>query len=138
MAHDRDRSRPGSGDRRPLAPDLQVYRPTLTMVMSIAHRITGGAVYLGMALLVWWLIAVAAGPDAYAAQQRLIGSIPGQLVLFGLTWALLHHALGGIRHLILDAGRAHDHPWREYLARASIVGSVALTILLWIVGYSMG
>ena len=59
----------------------------------------------------------------------------GRLILFGLTWTLLHHALGGIRHLILDAGRAHDYPWREYLARASVVGSVALTILVWIIGY---
>src|SRR3546814_1167214 len=82
-----------------------------------------------------WLIAVAAGPEAYEAQQWFMGSILGQLILFGLTWALLHHALGGIRHLVLDMGRAHDYPWREYLARASLIGSVALTVLLWIIGY---
>lgn len=118
---------------QPTAPDLQIYRPTLTMVMSIAHRATGAAVYLGMALWVAWLAAVAAGPEAYAAAQRLTGSAPGRIVLLLLTWALLHHALGGVRHLIQDTGLAHDHPWREYLARATLAGSVALTILLWIV-----
>lgn len=122
-------------DRRPRAPDLQAYRPTLTMVMSIAHRVTGAATYFGMALLIWWLVAVAAGPGPYQAQQWFMGSIPGQLILFGFTWALLHHALGGIRHLIWDTGRAHDYPWREYLAQATIVGSVALTMLVWIFGY---
>lgn len=122
-------------DRRPRAPDLQVYRPTLTMVMSIAHRVTGAVAYFAMLLLIWWLLAVAAGPGPYRTQQDLIGSIPGQVILFGLTWALIHHALGGIRHLIWDTGRAHDYPWREYLARATIIGSVAFTCLVWIIGY---
>lgn len=129
--------RPDRIDRRPRAPDLQVYRPTLTMVMSIAHRVTGAVGYLGMALLIWWLVAIATGPEAYRTQQRFMGSLPGQIILLGFTWTLLHHMLGGIRHLIWDTGRAHDYPWREYLARATIIGSVALTILLWIVGYSV-
>ena len=118
---------------QPTAPDLQVYRPTLTMVMSIAHRVTGAVMYFGLAALAWWLSAVAAGPEAYVAAQRLTNSVPGQIFLFLLTWSLMHHALGGIRHLIWDAGLAHDHPWREYLARATLAGSVAVTILLWIV-----
>lgn len=118
---------------QPTAPDLQVYRPTLTMVMSIVHRATGAALYLGMALWVAWLAAVAAGPETYAAAQRLTGAVPGRILLLLLTWALLQHVLGGVRHLIQDTGLAHDHPWREYLARATLSGSVALTILLWIV-----
>lgn len=122
---------------RPRAPDLQVYRPTLTMVMSIVHRATGVASYFGFALFVWWLLAVAAGPSAYAGQQWFMGTIAGQVILFGLTWALLHHSFGGIRHLIHDAGRAHDLPWREYLARASLAGSLAGTVLLWIIGHSI-
>lgn len=117
---------------QPTAPDLQVYRPTLTMVMSIAHRVTGAAMYFGIALWVAWLAAVAAGPEAYGTAQRLSNSVPGRIFLFLLTWALFHHALGGIRHLIWDTGLAHDHPWREYLARATLAGSVAVTILLWI------
>src|SRR5262245_32092878 len=87
---------------RPLSPHLQIYKPMLTMVMSIVHRITGGALYFGMLLPAWWLIAAATGPNAYANVEWFMGSLIGQLVLFGYTWALLHHMLGGIRHLIWD------------------------------------
>ncbi len=121
--------------RGPIAPHLQVYRPTLTMVMSIAHRLTGIALYAGTVVFVWWLVAVAAGRAAYDAFLAVFGSPPGLVVLFGLTWAVLHHALGGIRHLIWDAGRAHTYPWREYLARANLVGSLMLTAILWAVFY---
>ena len=86
---------------RPLSPHLQIYKPMLTMMMSIVHRITGGALYFGTLLLVWWLIAVAAGPNAYATLQWFMESLFGRLILFGYTWALIHHALGGIKHLSL-------------------------------------
>ncbi len=121
--------------RIPIAPHLQVYRPTLTMVMSIAHRLTGIALYAGTVVLVWWLAAVAAGRVAYETFLDVFGSVPGLVVLFGLTWAVLHHALGGIRHLIWDAGRAHSYPWREYLARANLIGSLTLSTILWVVFY---
>ena len=85
---------------RPLSPHLQIYRPTLTMMMSIVHRITGAALYFGTLLLVWWLTAAAAGPNAYANVQWVMGTVIGRLVLFGYTWALIHHMLGGIRHLL--------------------------------------
>ena len=88
----------------------------MTMMMSIAHRITGAAVYFAMLLLVWWLMAAAAGPNAYAILQGLMGSIIGQLILIGCTWALLHHALGGIRHLIWDIGYGFEPTEREWLA----------------------
>ena len=118
---------------RPLSPHLQIYRPVMTMMMSIAHRITGAALYFGSALLVGWLLAAAAGPEAFARAQSFMGSPIGLLLLFGFTWALFHHALGGIRHLIWDTGRGMDHPWRERLAYGTLIGSVALTVLLWIV-----
>lgn len=121
--------------RRPTAPNLQTYRPTLSMVMSIAHRVTGVAVYLGMVLAVWWLAAVAAGPEAYAAFQGFMSSAPGLVLLLGLTWALLHHAAGGVRHLIWDTGKAHDWPSREYLVWATLIASIVLTILVWIAGW---
>jgi succinate dehydrogenase / fumarate reductase cytochrome b subunit len=107
------------------------------MTMSIVHRVTGVALYFGTLVLTWWLIAIAMGPGAYAFQQRFLGSALGLLILFGFTWAILHHALGGVRHLVWDTGRAHGYPWREYLARATIVGSLALTIVLWGVFYLM-
>ena len=115
---------------RPLSPHLQIYRPMLTMMMSIVHRITGAALYVGMLLLAWWLLAAASGPNAYMTFQEFIGSIFGRLILFGYTWALLHHALGGIRHLIWDLGYGFGPNEREWLARATLFGSIVLTLLL--------
>jgi succinate dehydrogenase / fumarate reductase, cytochrome b subunit len=120
---------------RPLSPHLSIYRPMLTMMMSIAHRITGGALYFGMLLVAWWLMAAAGGANAYARFQWFIGSWFGQLLLFAFTWALLHHALGGIRHLIWDLGYGFGPNEREWLSRATLIGSITLTLLLWIVGY---
>jgi len=122
---------------RPLSPHLQIYRPMLTMMMSIVHRLTGAALYVGTLLLVWWLLAAASGPNAYMTFQEFVGSIVGRLILFGYTWALLHHALGGIRHLIWDLGYGFGPTEREWLTRASLSGSIVLTLLLWIVGYLM-
>jgi succinate dehydrogenase / fumarate reductase, cytochrome b subunit len=120
---------------RPLSPHLQIYRLTLTMMMSVAHRATGAVLYIGTLLFVWWLIAVATGPNAYATVQWFMGSPIGMLILFGYTWALIHHMLGGLRHLIWDAGYGFGPVEREWLARATVVGSVGLTIVLWAVGY---
>jgi succinate dehydrogenase / fumarate reductase, cytochrome b subunit len=119
---------------RPLSPHLQVWRLTLTMTMSIVHRITGAGLYFGIVLVAWWLLA-AASPNAYATFEGFIGSWVGRLILFGYTWALLHHALGGLRHLIWDVGRGFEPTEREMLALATLVGSIGLTILLWGIGY---
>jgi succinate dehydrogenase / fumarate reductase cytochrome b subunit len=121
--------------QRPLSPHLQIYRPMLTMMMSIVHRITGAALYLGTLLLAWWLIAAASGPNNYATFQWFIGTLIGRFILFGYTWALLHHMIGGVRHLIWDMGYGFGPSEREWLARATLFGSVTLTILLWVVGY---
>jgi succinate dehydrogenase / fumarate reductase cytochrome b subunit len=120
---------------RPLSPHLQIYRMTLTMAMSIVHRITGGALYFGILLVAWWLIAAGSGPNAYATFEAFIGSWLGRLVLFGYTWALLHHALGGVRHLIWDTGRGFEQAEREMLKLATLVGSIGLTLVLWLLGY---
>ena len=118
--------------RRPLSPHLQIYRPMLTMMMSIMHRITGIALYAGTALLAWYLIALAAGPDAFETAAWFLNSIIGKLVLLGFTWALFHHLLGGIRHFLWDAGYGMDHPEREWLAQGTLVGGLVLTSLVWI------
>lgn len=120
---------------RPLSPHLQIYRPMLTMTMSIVHRITGAALYFGTLLVAWWLIAAAAGPNAFAAVQGFADSLIGRLVLFGFTWALLHHLLGGVRHLIWDAGYGFGPREREFLTLAGLIASVGLTVLIWILGY---
>jgi succinate dehydrogenase / fumarate reductase cytochrome b subunit len=120
---------------RPLSPHLQIYKLTLTMIMSIVHRITGAALYFGMALIAWWLMAAASGPSAYANFEWAMGSLIGRLVLFGYTWALIHHALGGIRHLIWDTLHGLEPADRELLTLATLIGSVSLTLAIWVVGY---
>jgi succinate dehydrogenase / fumarate reductase cytochrome b subunit len=122
---------------RPLSPHLQIYRFLFTMAMSIAHRITGAALYMGTLLLAWYLIAAASGPAAFATASWFFGSILGRLILFGYTWALFHHMLGGIRHFVWDFGHGFDAVARQRLAQATLIGSITLTILLWIVAYAM-
>ncbi len=89
---------------RPLSPFVTIYRWPVTMAASITHRVTGIGLALGMILLAWLLIAVAAGPDAYDEFMSLAQSIIGRLVLFGFAWALVFHFLNGIRHLAWDTG----------------------------------
>ena len=120
---------------RPVSPHMQIYRWPLPMLMSILHRITGCALYFGTLLMAWWLTAAGSGPKAYGKVAGFVDSYFGRLVLFGYTWALIHHILGGIRHLIWDTGRGFSQQEREGLALATGVGSVILTVLLWIVGF---
>jgi succinate dehydrogenase / fumarate reductase, cytochrome b subunit len=117
---------------RPLSPHLQVYRLTPTMVMSVLHRITGAALYFGTVIVVWWLVAASASPAYYDFVAWLLGSWPGLLVLFGYTWALVHHMLGGVRHLVWDTGHGLGKETSTRLAWATLAGSVTLTILIWI------
>lgn len=124
-----------SHDNRPLSPHLQVFRPLITMVMSIVHRITGAALYFGTILVAWWLIAAASGPEYFAYVDGFFGSFFGRLILFGYTWALMHHMLGGLRHFIWDMGAGFALSTANRMAWASLAGSVTLTILIWIIGY---
>ena len=122
---------------RPLSPHLSVYRLTLTMLMSITHRITGGALYFGVLLLAWYLIALSMDATAFATAAAFLNSIIGRLVLLGFTWALLQHLVGGIRHAMWDVGYGMDKPEREWLAIASAVGGLLLTIVVWAIGLSI-
>jgi len=122
---------------RPLSPHLQIFRPIITMVMSIVHRITGVGLYFGMALFAWWLFAAASGRGDFRFVSGLFGSIIGQIILFGFTWALIHHMLGGLRHFVWDLGHGFALKTANAMAWATIIGSVSLTILLWIVGYAV-
>jgi succinate dehydrogenase / fumarate reductase, cytochrome b subunit len=125
----------GIDKRRPLSPHLQIYRPMLTMMMSIAHRITGAALYFGTLLLAWFLISASSGPRAYEVAAQFLNSIAGKLILFAFTWALFHHLLGGIRHVVWETGHGLDHPQREWLAHATLYGGIALTVIVWGVAY---
>ncbi len=116
---------------RPLSPHLSIYKLIPTMVMSIVHRITGAALYFGTVLVAWWLIAAAAGPDYFNLANAVFGSIIGRIVLLGYTWALVHHMIGGIRHLIWDTGRGLDKHVTTRMAKMTLAASVTLTVLIW-------
>ena len=120
---------------RPLSPHLQVYRPQLTSMLSIAHRVTGVGLAVGTLLLVYWLAAAAGGPDSYAAAQGFIGSFFGQLLLFGWTVALFYHLANGIRHLFWDAGYGFELPTVQRSGLAVLAATAVLTGVSWIAAY---
>ena len=122
---------------RPLSPHLQIYKPMFTMMMSITHRITGVALFFGSILFVWWLSAAAHSDTSFNLVQGFFHHWFGRLILFGFTWALIHHALGGIRHFIWDVGKGFELKTVELMAKLNLAGSIILTILLWVLAYGV-
>ena len=117
---------------RPLSPHLTIWRWGPAMVVSILHRATGIALSLaGLAILAWWLMALAQGPEAYAVFSKAAHSPAGLIILVGITWSFFQHLLSGIRHLVTDSGAAFELGINKSSAIMTIVGSVLLTILLW-------
>jgi succinate dehydrogenase / fumarate reductase, cytochrome b subunit len=117
---------------RPLSPHLGVWRWGPGMLVSILHRVTGAALTVaGLAVLTWWLVALADGRDAYNVFTVLAGRWFGLFVLIGLTWAFFQHLLSGIRHLFMDTGQAFELGVNKSAANATLVGSVLLTAALW-------
>ena len=117
---------------RPLSPHLQIYRPQINMVMSVFHRLTGCALYFGALLIAWWLIAAATGPDYFVFVNGLFATWVGMVVIVGYTWALIHHMLGGLRHLLWDTGSGLDIASVDLLSWGTIVLSLLLTAGLWL------
>ncbi len=118
---------------RPLSPHLQIYRPQISSVLSILHRMTGVGMALGAVLVVWWLLAAATGPEYFAIVDGLLTSWIGHLVLLGVTWALAYHLLTGIRHLFWDMGYGYELETVDKTGWAVVIGSAVLTVLLWLV-----
>ena len=116
---------------RPLSPHLQVYRWQVQMVTSILHRATGIVLVVGLAGLVWGLLALAAGPQRWAAFAACAGSPFGKIVLLGFSWALAFHLINGIRHLVQDAGQGYAIPEFVRSSWLSIIGSFVLVALAW-------
>jgi succinate dehydrogenase / fumarate reductase, cytochrome b subunit len=108
--------------QRPLSPFVTIYRWPVTMFTSITHRVTGVALYAGMVLVAWWLIAATMGPEVFEPTQRIAASIIGRIVLFGFVWALTFHFLNGIRHLAWDIGYGFD------VATANKTGVLVVTL----------
>ena len=116
--------------QRPLSPHLGVYKFMYTMALSILHRITGCAATVGLLAFVWWLMALASGPDAYATAMRCLGSPLGKLLLIGFTFSFLFHFCNGIRHLVWDTGRGLERAQARASGYVVIVAAIALTIVV--------
>lgn len=124
---------------RPLSPHLQVYDMLqITALLSILHRITGVFLGLGMLLVIWWLVALASGPEYYNYVLGVAGSWIGRLVLFGFTAALFYHLCNGIRHLFWDAGRGFEIPAVYRSGWTVVIASLVLTVLAWVAAYAWG
>ncbi len=122
---------------RPLSPHIQIYRPQLTSLMSISHRITGVALASGTLGMAYWLGAAAYGPDAYARAQGVLGSWFGTLLLLAWSAALFYHLCNGVRHLLWDMGYGFE---LEMVYRSGYIvlgATVGLTVLAWVVGFSV-
>ncbi len=128
-------AKPSAGTQRPISPHLQIYSPLINMMMSIIHRITGMALYFGTLLLAFYLVSAASGSEAYYYAKYVLGTTIGLLILFGYTWALFHHMLGGIRHMIWDTGRGFDLATVDKLCWGSLIASISLTILVWVAAF---
>ncbi len=128
---------PAAKRQRPLSPHLQVYRLPLPALTSIAHRITGVGLTVGTLLLVWWLAAAAAGPEAYATASGFIASPIGLLLMFGWTAALWYHLLNGLRHLIWDGAKMLTLEQSYSSAKLVIGGAVVATVVTWVVAFAV-
>ena len=122
---------------RPLSPHLTIWRWGPGMTVSIVHRVTGsGLSIIGLAVLTWWLVAIASGPDSYSTFSKAAGHPLGLVVLIGLTWAFFQHLLSGIRHLVMDTGAGFELDTNKRFAVLTLIGSIILTALVWV--YALG
>ena len=122
--------------KRPLSPHLQIYRPQITSVLSILHRLTGVALAFGTVLLAYWLTAAAYGPDAFARANALFVSWYGRLALFGLTFAFFYHFANGLRHLAWDTGRGFEMKTLRLSGILVVLVALALTGAAWVAAYA--
>ncbi len=120
--------------RRPISPHLQVYKPQMSSVSSIFHRITGVALGLGTLLLTLWLVCAASGDGAFSIIQAFLSSWIGLIILFGFTAALFYHFCNGIRHLAWDAGKGFELPAMHNSGRIVFAATAILTVGFWAVG----
>ena len=114
---------------RPLSPHISIYRPQLTSATSIFTRITGNALLVATLLIVWWFLAAASGPEAFATADGFVRSWFGDLVMFLSLWALWYHTLAGARHLIWTTARLMDLPSTYMMSYVAIGGSLLLTLV---------
>jgi len=117
---------------RPLSPHLTIWKWGPAMLVSILHRVTGGALtVVGLAILAWWLVSLAGGEEAYARFLLQAGRPIGMIILAGLTWAFWQHFFSGLRHLVLDTGAGYELRVNRFWAVMTLVGSLFATAVTW-------
>lgn len=117
---------------RPLSPHLSIWKWGPNMLVSILHRVTGGALStVGAIVLVWWLLAIAGGPESYETFSHQATRWYGIVILIGISWAFFQHTLSGLRHFVMDIGAGYELSRNKFWANMTLVGSALLTILLW-------
>ncbi|MEL6448044.1 MAG: succinate dehydrogenase, cytochrome b556 subunit [Pseudomonadota bacterium] len=121
---------------RPLSPHLSVYKFRITSTLSILHRMTGVALSLGAAALVWWLFAIASGPDAYAVFATVAGSIVGKIAIAGWLFTFFYHLCNGVRHLFWDTGRGFELAQARASGLAVVTVSALATLGAWFLAFS--
>ncbi|MDT0616851.1 succinate dehydrogenase, cytochrome b556 subunit [Salinisphaera sp. P385] len=121
-----------NASQRPLSPHLQIYRPQLTSILSISHRLTGVALAAGTAVLALWLIAAAGGADTFALINDHLAAWYGQVLMVFWSFALFYHLCNGIRHLAWDAGWGLDIRTAYLTGYATVVAAVLLTAGAWL------
>ena len=130
-----ERFSPMPSGNRPLSPHLQVYRPQLTSILSILHRITGVVIWAGAVMMTYWIASATYGPEAFARAQWFLGSWFGRLVLLGLTGATFYHLANGIRHLAWDIGWGYEMDKLNISGWAVLIFTGVMTVLTFIAGY---
>ena len=126
-----------ASNKRPISPHLQVYRWELHMMLSILHRTTGVALGAGTLLLAWWVMALAGGEQSYETFQGFIQHPIGQIILFGFSFALVFHAMNGIRHLFWDIGMGFEKNQTRTSGLLVVGLSVIFTVLIWVYAYML-
>jgi len=122
----------------PLSPHLQVWRWHITMAASILTRATGVALYAGLLIVAWGVLALASGADAYAAFLAIMGSILGRFVLFGITFSIFYHLAAGIRHLVWDFGKGFEPKTANMSAFFCIGFGLAAAVVVWLLAVMTG
>lgn len=126
-----------SNKERPLSPHLQIYKPQITSVLSILHRMTGVFLILGTFIFTWWLYALSDGPDYYAKFLSYMSSWIGLLLLFGWTFSLCYHLFNGIRHLFWDIGLGFEMENVKKSGWAVVILTTISTVTIFCMGYSL-
>ena len=102
------------------------------MLVSILHRVTGdGMAFVALPVLLWWLGALASGPEAYDQFTAIATSWYGYVVLVGISWAFFNHFCSGVRHFVLDIGAGYEIDRNNRWAVVTTAGGIVLTAAFW-------